>query len=162
MTAPRTSQPTRTVGRYEILSEIASGGMATVYLARSRGADGFVRRCALKLLHTHLAKDAKFGDLFLDEARIASGIHHPNVCQIYDFGRDTDGTAFIAMEHLEGMTLSQVLAALFERYGEAWPSAAVARLATIVAEAAEGLGAAHEAKDEEGRCTATSRRRTCS
>ena len=78
--APRPqSAPRRTLGRYELCHEIASGGMATVYLAVARGASGFGKALALKQIHPHLARERSFVEMFLDEARIASRIQHPNV-----------------------------------------------------------------------------------
>ncbi len=141
--------PTR-VGRYEIAYEIASGGMASVYLARALGAAGFEKVVAIKVIHPHLAKESAFVEMFLDEARLAARIQHPNVCQVFDFG-EADGTYFMAMEYLLGEPLSRVLRRTRKR---SKPEArqGLPRLAVkIIAEAAEGLHAAHEIKDDEGR-----------
>ena len=74
------------VDRYELVGEIASGGMATVYLARLTGVGGFQRFVAMKRLHPHLASEKEFVEMFLDEARIAARIHHPNVVPILEVG----------------------------------------------------------------------------
>jgi serine/threonine-protein kinase len=135
------------VGPYRLEREVASGGMATVYAARMEGPGGFTKRVALKFIHPHLAKDAGFVRMFFDEARIAARIEHPNVCGVFGFG-EVDGAYYLAMEYLEGSTLRQLRAAAGERAPAAFPPAVVAR---IVADAAEGLHAAHELVDDEGR-----------
>ena len=72
------------LGRYWLCFELASGGMATVYLARMEGAQGFEKIVALKRVHPHLVSERRYIEMFLDEARIASGITHPNVCSVFD------------------------------------------------------------------------------
>jgi serine/threonine-protein kinase len=93
----------RRIGRYEVLGEIASGGMATVYLARSLGAKGFSRLVAIKRLHPHLEAEDDFVQMFLDEARLAARIRHPNVVATLDV-EDSEGL-YIVMEYIEGVTL---------------------------------------------------------
>ncbi len=142
-----------TIGRYEIRYHVASGGMASVFLARAIGPAGFTRPVALKRMHPHLARRREFALMFLDEARIAARINHPNVCAIHDFGED-DGAYFIAMEYLAGVPLIRLVNALLreERSGRprsdhaSWHALA----ARIVADAASGLHAAHELKDDAG------------
>ena len=68
--------------RFELIAELASGGMATVFLARLGGVAGFQRLVAIKRLHPHLARDPEFTQMFLDEARLAARLHHPNVVPI--------------------------------------------------------------------------------
>src|SRR5258708_3413711 len=92
--------------RYELLCPIASGGMATVWLARLRGKRGFEKLFAVKTIRTELVDDARFQEMFLDEARIASGIQHPNVAQILDLG-DQDDVLFIVMESVDGASLAK-------------------------------------------------------
>lgn len=134
-------------GPYVLQRELASGGMATVYEATRVGDQGFVRRVAIKRIHPHLARDRAFVDMFLDEARIAARITHPNVCQVVDYGR-IDGVSFLAMEFLHGKSLGQVFAALAHRATRG--SDHVRFVASVVLEAAEGLHAAHELTDESG------------
>ncbi len=134
------------LGRYLLCFEMASGGMASIYLARAAGPAGFEKLVALKRIHPHLAKQKAFVDMFLDEARIASQINHPNVCPVFDFG-EADGTYYIAMEFLMGESLSRVLRVLTrdaERRSSPKYPAIVAR---IIADACEGLHAAHELRD---------------
>ena len=137
------------VGRYRLCFEIASGGMASVYLARAEGPAGFEKLVALKRIHPHLAKEREFVEMFLDEARIASRISHPNVAAVFDFG-EADGANFLAMEFLLGEGLSRIHRILSSRPA-AHDWARIARLsARIIADAAEGLHAAHELRGDDG------------
>ncbi len=137
------------IGRYRIAFELASGGMATMFLARAEGPGGFEKLAALKRIHPHLARDQQFIEMFFDEARIASRIAHPNVCSVFDFG-EADGAYYIAMDYVHGETLGRVLKRLASKpellRAPEWPYLA----ARILAEAAEGLHAAHELKDDKG------------
>ncbi|MFO0711001.1 MAG: protein kinase [Sandaracinus sp.] len=135
------------IGRYEILSEIASGGMGRVFLGRARGPLGFEKLVAIKTIHSELAREQAFVDMFFDEARIAARIDHENVCRVFDFGQ-ADGQYFLAMEYLVGVNLGRVLRALVAS-GAHRDFDLIA--AHIVAQAAEGLHAAHELTDEHGR-----------
>src|SRR5678815_626418 len=91
----------RVVGRYALYSEIASGGMATVHIGRLLGPVGFARTIAIKRLHPQYAKDPEFVSMFLDEARVAARIQHPNVCATLDVVA-TQGELFLVMEYLQG------------------------------------------------------------
>src|SRR5678816_777849 len=91
------------VGRYEILLPIASGGMATVYLARSRGSAGFERDVALKLTHAHLRGHAEFARELVEEAKLAVRIRHANVVPVLDVGDDPFGL-FLVMKYNSGGT----------------------------------------------------------
>ena len=139
-------------GRYELAYELASGGMATVYLARFEGAASFSRAVALKRIHPHLARDPRFVDMFLDEARISARLSHPNVCAVTDFGQDDDGGYYLAMEYLAGETLASVVRAALRHDPEAPESPRYRRyLAYLLTEAARGLQAAHETRGADGR-----------
>jgi hypothetical protein len=81
----------RTIGPYRIYRPIASGGMATVFLARRTDPGALERVIALKRIHEHLASIPKFVQMFLDEARIASRVAHPHVCTVLDFGHAKEG-----------------------------------------------------------------------
>jgi serine/threonine-protein kinase len=146
-------EPTRTapemIGRYRLCFELASGGMASVYLARSEGSAGFQKLVALKCIHPHLAQEKGYVDMFLDEARIASSITHPNVCSVFDCG-EADGEYFIAMEYLMGEPLSRVHRRVLANANERRSPLQPARMAAIIAQACEGLHAAHELKDAHG------------
>ncbi len=135
------------LGRYRVVDEIGVGGMASVHLARADGPGGFQKWVAIKRIHKHLAEDQTFISMFLDEARIAARITHPNVAQVFDLGTHRD-SYWIAMEYLHGEPLREVMRALDEGGGPAMSHAMVAR---IVADAAEGLHAAHELADKHGK-----------
>src|SRR5208282_1158633 len=83
--------------RYEFLCPIAQGGMASVWLARFQGKHGFEKLLAIKTILPRYAKDPRFQEMFLDEARISSKIEHPNVAQIFDVG-DEQGLLYLVME----------------------------------------------------------------
>ncbi|HEY3496102.1 MAG TPA: serine/threonine-protein kinase [Polyangiaceae bacterium] len=133
------------VDRYELVGEIASGGMATVYLARLSGVGGFRRFVAMKRLHPHLAGEKEFVEMFLDEARLAAGIHHPNVVSILEVGASPVGY-YLVMEYVEGDTLARLLARSAGNHQRLPVPIAV----RIVLDALQGLHAAHELKDDQG------------
>lgn len=136
-------------GPYHLALEIASGGMATVYLA-VHGLEGFQNTVAVKRIHPHLAKDKQFVDMFVDEAHIAARINHPYVCRVFDFGKTGEGSYYIAMEFLRGEPLSRVFKTLTpDRVADSRHPTIIARL---IANLAEGLHAAHTLKDTHGQC----------
>lgn len=132
--------------RYEILRRIATGGMGTVYLGRVVGAGGFERRVAIKIMHPHIAGEPAFIAMFLDEARLAARIHHPNVVATLDIDQTEEGL-FIVMEYIEGLTVRQINHALRARAERLTPPVAL----RIVLDALAGLHAAHELADPEGK-----------
>jgi serine/threonine-protein kinase len=133
------------IDRYELIAEIASGGMATVYLARLTGVGGFQRFFAIKRLHPHLAGEKEFVEMFLDEARLAAGIHHPNVVPILEVGASPNGY-YLVMEYIEGETLARLLARAAARSSRL--PAPVAMRSGV--DMLHGLHAAHELRDETG------------
>jgi serine/threonine protein kinase len=135
------------VGRYAVYDAIASGGMATVHFGQLLGPVGFSRVVAIKRLHEMYARDPEFVSGFLDEARLAARIRHPNVVPTLDIVA-TKGELFLVMEYIQGEALSRLLRALRERGERVPPTVA----ASIVSGALQGLHAAHEAVDEHGRC----------
>ncbi|MGB5375851.1 MAG: serine/threonine-protein kinase [Polyangiales bacterium] len=145
---PEPTGPER-IGRYKLCFELAAGGMATVYLARVDGAPGFEKLVALKRIHRHLAKEKRYVDMFLDEARIASRITHPNVCSVFDFGQ-ADGEYYIAMEYLVGEPLSRLCGKVARNPAQRRHPLLPIRMARVIADACEGLHAAHELKDANG------------
>lgn len=153
------------LGRYQLLGLIAAGGMAKVYLARVVGEGGFEREVAVKLMHDHLLHDADFVAMFLDEARLAARIRHPNVVPTLDVQK-SDGALFLVMEFIEGLSLSNMLRQ--QRHRAAPPGTAsgddeagrqslppaplpldVALRITV--DLLSGLHAAHELTDRRGR-----------
>ena len=103
-------------GRYETIRPIASGGMATVHLARSVGEGGFERLVAIKVMHPHIAADADFRGMFLDEARLAARIRHPNVVGVIDVQNSEEGM-FLVMDFVDGPTLHQLRRGFTKRDG---------------------------------------------
>jgi serine/threonine-protein kinase len=134
-----------TLGRYALYGEIAAGGMATVHLARLLGPVGFARTVAIKRLHPHLAKDPDFVGMFLEEARLAARVKHPNVVSTLDVVNE-DGELFLVMEYIAGESLSRLVRKAREANEPVPPRFIVA----ILCGALEGLHAAHEAKTERG------------
>lgn len=133
-------------GPYHLAFELASGGMATVYLALHEGDQGPV---ALKRIHPHLADEHDLLVMFYDEARIASLLEHPNLCRVIDYG-EHEGLPYIAMDHLMGEPVSRLLRVM--RHAPPDIRRAVPLLAArIVADACEGLHVAHELRDHHGR-----------
>ncbi|MEP7122089.1 MAG: serine/threonine-protein kinase [Byssovorax sp.] len=133
------------LGRYELLLPVAQGGMATVWAARMKGTRGFSKIVAIKTMLPALSSDPRFEKMFLSEAELASRIKHPNVCEILDLG-EQEGVLYLAMEWIDGESLVTLLGDC-ERSGRRIPFAAAAQLG---ADAARGLHAAHELKDESG------------
>jgi len=135
--------------RYEILARLASGGMATVYVARVQAVAGFERLVAIKVLHSNLAHEDEFIRMFLDEARLAASIRHPNVVptiDVCDAGEAGCGY-FIVMEYIEGDHLGALMSSAHKEL-ERLPLPVVMRM---VADALGGLGAAHALRDDTGR-----------
>ncbi len=130
------------LGRYALHDEIGAGGMATVHLGRLLGPIGFARTVAIKRLHPQFAKDRDFVSMFLDEARLAARISHPNVVTTLDV-ISTDDEVFLVLEYVRGESLSRLLREQSEPL-------APAMAATIMAGVLHGLHAAHEAKSEHG------------
>ncbi|OJY21793.1 MAG: hypothetical protein BGO98_02960 [Myxococcales bacterium 68-20] len=133
------------LGRYELHGAIARGGMATVYVARMSGAAGFSRTVAVKRLYPHLAADPTFAGMFVDEARLAARIRHPNVIDTLDVVAD-GGELFLVMAFVLGETLARMVRAATAQ-SIRLPAPVVS---SIVIGALEGIHAAHEATDEHG------------
>ncbi|MDB4933504.1 MAG: serine/threonine protein kinase [Labilithrix sp.] len=133
--------------RYELVDTIASGGMARVYLGRARkgAAAPDPAPVAVKILHPHLAQDPEVVALFLDEARVATRIRHPNIVEVRDVDMVGEDLVII-MEYVEGAALSAMIRTLRER-GSAIP---IATAVSILVEMLRGLHAAHELTDDEG------------
>ncbi len=144
MTSPTMAAPLL-IGRYALHDEIAAGGMATVHLGRLLGPVGFSRTVAIKRLHPQFAKDPEFVAMFLDEARLAARIRHPNVVPTLDVVA-LDGELFLVMEYVQGESLSRLVRAS-AKHEAATPLPIVC---TVMAGVLHGLHAAHEAKTEHG------------
>jgi len=132
-------------GRYETIRTIASGGMATVYLGRAVGEGGFERLVAIKVMHSHIAEDSEFRSMFLDEARLAARIRHPNVVPVIDVQK-TSESMFLVMEYVDGRALHQ-LRRYLRKQGALLPLDIVIR---IFVDLLTGLHAAHELTGKDG------------
>lgn len=128
-----------------MVTKLATGGMAELFLARERGIGGLERLVVIKRIKPRLARDPSFVDMFLREARIVARLNHPNIVQIFELGEEA-GEYFIAMEYIHGSTVRE-LQVLAERDGTSFP---IEIALTIAIQACKGLQAAHELKDLEG------------
>jgi serine/threonine protein kinase len=132
-------------GKYRIERALAVGGMAELFLARQSGPGGFEKRVVIKRTLPHLATNPEFVRMFLDEARIAARLSHPNIVQVFDFG-EAGGSYFLVMEYLAGEDLDTILAALRVK-GRTMPPGIAA---LITSAACEALQYAHSFVDENG------------
>ena len=141
----RPVQSSDRLGRYEILLPIASGGMASVYLAVGLGITGFERQVAVKLIHPHLQSDKDLVESLLNEGKLAVRIRHRHVVAVLDVGLDRRGM-YLVMEYIEGDSLSAIVRAA-RAQGLSVPAPVAMR---ILIDALSGLHAAHELQDEHG------------
>ena len=135
--------PFAAIGRYLLFGEIASGGMATVHLGRLSGPAGFARTVAIKQLHPQFAKDPDFVSMFLDEARLAGRVRHPNVVPTLDV-EVIENEIYLVMEYVQGASLAKLLR-LARTAGQV-PDPRI--ISAIVGGMLQGLHAAHEARGE--------------
>jgi eukaryotic-like serine/threonine-protein kinase len=135
----------RIVGRYALYGVIAAGGMATVHFGRLLGPVGFSRTVAIKRLHAHFASDPEFVSMFLDEARLAARVRHPNVIPTLDVVA-TEGELFLVMEYVPGETLAKLVKNARDQNRQIPHRMMSAMMVGML----HGLHAAHEAKDERG------------
>ena len=133
------------LGKYQLIQHLASGGMASVYLARVSGPGGFQRHVVLKTLRTEHIADETLVPMFLDEARLVAALHHQHIAQVFDVGSD-EGTYFLAMEYVHGETVRKVIDTAQE-HERLLP---LAFGVTVVAAAAAGLHHAHERRSTSG------------
>ena len=127
------------LGKYEIIKRLATGGMAEIFLARVSGLPGFQKMVVIKRILPQLATKTDFVEMFLDEARIAATLQHPNIVQMYDVGV-VDGNYFIAMEYLHGEDVRSLMRAL-HRQDKKLP---LEHALNIVIGVSSGLHYAHE------------------
>lgn len=126
-------------GRYELCHKLATGGMAELFLAIQRGRSGFLRAVVIKRLFRHLADDARVLQLFKNEALLLGSLDHPGLPQVYEFGA-AEGQWYMAMEHVRGHSVAQVL----EASAEAGIFIPLPVACAIVIQAADALGYAHQ------------------
>lgn len=133
------------IGRYALVERLGVGGMGEVYLAHKTGPGGFEKWVAIKRIHPQYLEDESYVHMFLDEARIAAAVHHPNVAQVFDLGQEGD-EYFIAMEYLHGEHLASFLKRLRQQSEKMdWCLAA-----HVISRIAQALHAAHQATTSAG------------
>src|SRR5580704_1579219 len=133
------------VGRYEVISHLATGGMAQIYLARQSGLGAFERHVVLKTILRERATDERFVTMFLDEAKLAATLNHQNVAQVYEVDQ-ADGAYFMAMEYVHGENARAILEATLRR---GW-TIPLELAIMIISGAAAGLHHAHERRGKQG------------
>lgn len=133
------------IGKYDLLERLAVGGMAELFLARSQTQHGFKKTVVLKRILPSFAEQPDFVQMFLTEAKLAAGLHHPNIAQVFDFGEE-DGSYYFTMEFVAGRNVRQVLLAGHHQ-GEPLPMGCALRIIDCVA---AGLHHAHEQRDVDG------------
>src|SRR5690349_11469375 len=133
------------LGRYELLARLATGGMGEIFLARLEGAEGFEKLYVVKRILPHLADDARLRQMLIAEARIASRIAHPNICQVYELG-ETDGQLYIVMEYLEGITMLPLL----RRASKEQHPLELGFIGAVIQQVCDALHYAHELKERNG------------
>ncbi len=135
----------RQFGPYQLVRQIAVGGMAEIHLAKTRGIAGFEKYCALKMIHPNFAQDEQFIEMLIDEAKIAVQLQHVNVAQTFDLGR-VGGSYYITMEFVDGADLYKIL----RRGSEQDLDMPLDVAAFVAKEMATGLDYAHRKKDGGG------------
>jgi eukaryotic-like serine/threonine-protein kinase len=133
------------IGKYVVKRKLAEGGMAEIYLATSTGAEGFEKEVVIKRVRSFLSDDESFVQMFIAEARLASGLNHANVVQIFDFAKHED-SYYLAMEYIRGCSLWD----LRKRCREKGISVPPVLVAHIGAQVAAGLHYAHRLKSSDG------------
>jgi serine/threonine protein kinase len=150
MSNPREAPPSdlvgQRVGRYTVLSHLASGGMAELYIARQEAMGGFEKQVVLKILQPRYARNPRVVQMFLDEARLAAKLNHPAIVHVYDVAEE-GGLKYIAMEYIHGETIADIVKRGMEvdRYLPLEHAVHIAR------QTAAGLGYAHERREPDGR-----------
>ena len=140
------SKPGQMFGRYELIERIGEGGMSEVYTASMRGAEGFQRILVVKRLRPGLAQNRSAVDQFIDEARLGSLLNHPNIVQVFDFGKVDDGY-YMALEYIHGRNMFQIVKRHIDLTGEPLDLATVLFMAHEVLQA---LAYAHQRTSDDG------------
>ena len=140
---PRDVDLTSSVGKYRFLGVLGHGGMADVYLAMAEGSQGFRKLCVVKMLKEAMAADEDFRAMFIDEARLAARLTHPNIVQTYEV-EAVGGHLLLAMEYVEGATLGRVRRRMND---DAFPLEAAVR---VLCDVLDALSYAHSAQDFDG------------
>jgi serine/threonine protein kinase len=134
------------IAQFEIVRRLGMGGMAEVFLAKKRGAEGTFKTVVVKRILPGFTTSRRFRAMFIDEAQLATRLNHPNVVQVYEFSNEGDEGHILAMEYVEGCDLGNLMSAAKTKGTRIPPWVA----AWTIAEAAKGLHYAHEKRDEGG------------
>src|SRR6202167_132362 len=138
--------PPKEIAQFEVVRRLGAGGMAEVFLAKKRGAEGTYKILVLKRILPSHGGSSRFRSMFIEEAHLATRLNHPNVVQVYEFQDFGDEGLLLAMEYVEGCDLGRLMNAARSKEAHIPPWVG----AWIVAEAAKGLHYAHEKRDEAG------------
>jgi serine/threonine protein kinase len=134
------------LGKHDLIRQIAVGGMAELYLARTTGLEGFEKLVVIKRILPQYANNSSFVNMFLNEARLAATLHHPNIAQVYDIGQE-QGEYFFSMEYVHGEDLGRML----RNANESGVPVSLDAALTLAAGLCAGLHHAHEKTSPEGR-----------
>jgi serine/threonine-protein kinase len=140
--SPKAKQGATRFGKYTLIDRIAVGGMAEIFLARQAGLEGFEKTIVIKRIRPHLSKQASFVKMFLNEAKLAAQLNHPNIVQIYDLGKISE-SYFIAMEYIFGRDMRRIIPKA-DSMGIPFPMVYALKIASSVC---EGLFYAHQKVD---------------
>ncbi len=146
MSQPVPGPPPLQLAQFEVLRRLGAGGMAEVFLAKKRGAEGTFKLLVVKRILPTYGSSRRFRSMFVEEAQVATRLNHPNVVQVYEFYDGGDEGQLLAMEYVEGPDLGALMSSAKSKGSRVPPWIA----AWIVGEAAKGLHYAHEKKDEGG------------
>ena len=135
----------RQFGPYRLVHQIATGGMAEVYLAKTRGVAGFEKFVALKMIHPNFSADEHFIQMLVDEAKISVQLQHVNIAQTFDLGRVGE-TFYLTMEYVDGCDLYKIL----RKASELDVSMPIESAVFVAKEVCAGLDYAHRKRDESG------------
>jgi len=131
------------IGPYILQRKVARGGMAELFLADYVRRDGFRRKVAVKRILPHLAGNKDFINMFTREARLAALLQHPNIVQIFDYGK-IENAYFIAMEYIDGKNLGEILSAMNQ-------GLTVEQTVFIILQICKGLDYSHTKRDDKGK-----------
>lgn len=137
--------PGERLGRYELIEQLGTGGMAEIFKARSTGPGGFQRTVVVKRILPANCSDPSFVRMFVAEAKILGMLHHPNVIQAYDFG-ESGGTLFLVLEYVDGPSLAETVSVLREA-GRPFPIGVACQIARDVCRALDHV---HDLRDADG------------
>src|SRR5688572_13769582 len=137
--------PTR-LAEFEIIRRLGAGGMAEVFLAKKRGAEGTYKLLVVKRILPAHGASRRFRAMFVEEAHLATRLNHPNIVQVYEFSDHGEDGLLLSMEYVEGYDLGKLMRAAQQKESRIPPLVS----AFVVSEAAKGLHYAHERRDEGG------------